>query len=246
MRPIADIDFADSLVVVAFPTTGSVASIAGHYLQQKLTLPLVGSFVSDPHGPVAAVREGIATSPIRVFGGEVECELPEGNCPRLYIILADLPLAPQHFGAVSAAILQATAGCRLVLCLDAVVRDEGDDIPDVYSVAVEKDVLADLALKEVEPLPDAFIGGMTGQLLLDSAKADSRVGALIVEAAMTMPDGRAAANLLKAVDQLLPLVPVDADPLLAEALALEEEIRKAQKAAARQVPADPVDFDSFI
>jgi predicted ATP-grasp superfamily ATP-dependent carboligase len=251
VRALAPIDWDDALVLVAFPTIGSVASIAGHYLQQKLDLPLVGSFLADPPTPIAAVRNGVATSAIRIFGGEVECELPHGPCPRLYLVLADVPLSLAAVAGVSHALLTAAKNARLVLALDAVARDqddasEGEENRDVYAVSADAARLKDLELKGVTPLPDAFIGGMTGQLLLDAFRTEARVGALIVDASRNLPDGRAAARLVEAVDQLLPTVPVDTEPLLAEVVKVEEELRKARAAAQRSGTEENVDYDSFI
>ncbi len=246
IREFEHIEWTDSLVLVAFPSTGSVASIAGHYLQQKLDLPLVGCFLPQPQAPIAAVRDGISTSPIRIFGGEVECELPQGGCPRLYLILTDLPLSPESFAQVSYAILDATKNARLLLCMDGIVREAGDDTPDVWAITPDRAVLPYLDLDKVKPLQDAFIGGMTGQILLDCMLCDTRVGALVVEALKSMPDGRAAAALIKAVDQLLPLVPVDAEPLVQEALKLEAEVRHAQEAAERQAAPPKTKIDSFV
>lgn len=244
LRTFEPIHWDDALVLVAFPTAGSVASIAGHYLQQKLDLPLVGCLLPDRPAPVAAVRHGLATGPIRIFGGETACELPRGQCPRLYLILCDLPLTAESVGPVSQAILREAAGAKLVICLDGVVRQRDDDTPDVWAVAPDKDLLPDLDLKGVGPIADAFVGGLTGQILLDAQGAKARVGALLVEAAADMPDGRAAAALIGAVDQLLPLTPVDPEPLIKEALALEKEISKAREAAEQQTP--PPNMRSFV
>jgi predicted ATP-grasp superfamily ATP-dependent carboligase len=58
-----------------------------------------------------------------------------------------------------------------------------------------------------------------------------RTGAILVEATREHPDGRAAAALIEALDRIVPDVKMDAKPLLKEALALEEEIKRIRETA---------------
>lgn len=228
-----EIDWTDSLVIVAFPTAGAAANIAGHYLRRRLDLPLVGSIHLDGQSPVVAVEGGIATSPLRIHGGQVECKLGDERCPSVYLITTDLALQEAALRHVGDAVLAESAGARMVLCLDAVIRDPGDDTPDVHCASTNPDVVELLKGDNVEPIREAIIAGMTGQILLGAEAGGMPAGALLVEAAEDLPDGRAAAALVQAVDRILPTVDIDFEPLLEEALALEEQMIEAQKKAAR-------------
>lgn len=245
LRLLDEVDWDDALVLVAFPTTGSAASIAARYLRQRLDLPLVGSVFADHQLPIVAVHHGVAASPVRIFGGETQCQLGSGRCPRIYLITSDLVLDPDLLRDVAARILQAVKGARMVLCLDAVVREKDDDTPDVYSLAVNSAGLDDLRLEGVSPLRHALIAGMSGELLLKGPLQGAPVAGLVVEATPNLPDGRAAAALLEAVTQLFPDVPVDPKPLLDEAMDLEQEVERMQQDA-RRTQGTPRQTGTFI
>ena len=129
------------------------------------------------------------------------------------------------------AIRSWAADARLLLVLDAVVRDEGDDTPDVWRVATDAEAEKRVAGSGAEPLKKALIGGMTAFLLAEGSAA-----ALVVEARKDHPDGRAAAALVTALDPLIPQIKVDAEPLLKDAMDLEEQVKAAAEEAQKQAP----------
>jgi predicted ATP-grasp superfamily ATP-dependent carboligase len=235
------LELKDALVVVAFPTTGSAGPIAGHYLQRNLSLPLVGDIVLPGLSNLTAIENGVATSPVRVSGGEVECNL-DGSCPRVYLVLTEMNLPPPMLHDVAAVVLETArkGGARVVLSLEAVIRAEGDHDPDVFAAASDAKTLKEIAgVAKVEPAGRALLAGMAAELLGLGRATGFPTATLMVEARRHHPDGRAAAALIERVDHLIPHVHVDAKPLLAEAMDLEREISAAQEAAEAQVPRGP-------
>lgn len=224
-------ELKDALVVVAFPTTGSASAIAAHYLIQHLGLPLVGQILVPEMAGLMAIEDGNATSAIRIFGGETKCNLDKG-CPRVFIVLTELPLPPLVNLRVAQALLAFAkeGGAHLVLSFEGVVRAEGDDTPDVYCASAKADVLKELQKKGLEPMSRALIGGVTAHLVLAGTARGVRTGALLVEASSDHPDGHAAAALISALDKVLPEVAIDPKPLLQEVEALEAELAQATKA----------------
>ena len=57
---------------------------------------------------------------------------------------------------------------------------------------------------------------------------------LLAEVSEDLPDARAAANVIKAIDELLLAIDLDPDPLLKEAEALEDEVKMVRD----QAPSD--------
>ncbi len=232
-------DVTDALIVVAFHGVGAAAPIAAAYLREHLDLPLVGHVRAEQLGPVVHVTEGIATGPIRVYGGETECKL-DGPCPRLYVIMAELPISVEMAGELADAILAWSGGARMVLSLDAVVRGDDDDTPDVFGIAYHKRGLKKLAAADVPTLDAAIIVGPTAAVLAKSRDHHVDAGALVVEAAKGHPDGRAAAALIAALDRMVPEVKFDHEPLLEEALAIEKQIEDAIGQAEAAQPKRPM------
>lgn len=218
----------DALILVAFPTTGQASSIAAQYLVRQLSLPLVGHIRLPEIQNVVAIQEGRVTSLVRLFGGEVECKLDK-KCPRVYVLTAELPMPAPVLAGTAELVLEMArqGGAHMVLCLEGVVRAEGDDIPDVYCASADPEVLKELTSRKIPVMERALIGGIAGPILLGSAGRGIRSAALLVEARREHPDGRAAAALIEALQLILPHVSMDAQPLQDEAMRLEKEIQEA-------------------
>ena len=58
---------------------------------------------------------------------------------------------------------------------------------------------------------------------------------LLAEVSENVPDARAAANVIKAIDELLLAIELDPKPLLKEAENIEEEVQNVQKQAPPEV-----------
>ncbi|HLF17070.1 MAG TPA: PAC2 family protein [Candidatus Thermoplasmatota archaeon] len=240
VETLARVDLKGALVVVAFPTTGQSSSIAAHYLVRHLELPLVGHLRIADLQNVVAIQDGRVTSAVRIFGGEVECRL-DGRCPRIYLVMTELALSPPLLSRVGASIIAwaKEGGAHLVLAMEGVVRGEGDTTPDVFCAASDAGILKELRKTGLEPMERALIAGIAARILLLGPVEKVRTGAILVEATRDHPDGRAAAALLEALAKVVPDVKMDFKPLLAEAMQLEEEIRRAQAPTQELPPGTP-------
>lgn len=231
------IHLKDSVVLTAFPSTGSAPSIAAQYLVRNLGLPLVGHFRLPELAGFVNIQAGQVSSVVRVYGGEVVCKIGK-SCPRLYVVTSDLGLPPKVLERIASALLAwGSAGkAHLLLVLEAVGRSPGDDVPDVFAASPDPALLKTMLKLGVPAMERALIGGVGAQILLEAPLRDVSAGCLLVEASKDHPDGRAAAALVEAVARMVPDVVVDAKPLLKEALALEQEIKKAQAQASNEPP----------
>ncbi|MEK6986269.1 MAG: PAC2 family protein [Candidatus Thermoplasmatota archaeon] len=231
----------DAVILTAFPTTGSAPSIAAQYLVRHLGLPLVGHLRMPELGGFVNIQSGLVTSVVRIYGGEVACKIGR-TCPSLYIITSDLGLPPKVMERVAAAIMAwASQGdAHLLLVLEAVVRAEGDDTPDVFVASPDAKLIKTLGKAGIPAMERALIAGLGAQILLDAPLRGVHAASLLVEASKDHPDGRAAVALVEAIAKLVPDVSVDAKPLLKEAMALEVEIRRTQaQAEPPSLPAAP-------
>jgi uncharacterized protein len=240
LEPFGEMDLSDSLLIIAFPTTGMAGPIAAHFLVRRLGLPLVGHVALPELTGLVTVHDGLATSPVRVHGGAVECTL-DGGCPRVHVASSDVHIPPEAVRRVAQTLVASAkdAGARMVVCLEGVVRHEGDETPDVHLAAAQLSVLGELSQATgVEPAARALIVGSTAETLHAARSRDMAAGALIVEATRDAPDGRAAAALISVLDHLLPEIKVDPGPLIEEAMELEQEMAKARRDASESLPHD--------
>jgi uncharacterized protein len=87
-----------------------------------------------------------------------------------------------------------------------------------------------------------MITGVTGVLLYEGVLKKQDVICLLSEAHSAFPDSRAAGNLLKKLDVMLPEIKIDPKPLYKEAEKIEDQIRKfmeQSKPTAPQLPPIP-------
>jgi len=240
-----DVKLKGAVVIVAFPTTGSAGSIAAQYLIRNLSLPLVGQVVLPDLMGLVAIQDGMVTSAVRIFGGEVVCKIGK-DCPSIYIVTTELALPPPVLNHLAEAVMHwaARGEAHMLLVLEGVGRGEGDDVPDVFSAAADAKVLKSLVKAGIPAMERALIAGITAQILLEAPARGVKAGGLLVEASRDHPDGRAAAALIEAVAKMVPDVAVDAKPLLKEAMALEKEIRDAQRRT--EAVQQPMPKESFI
>lgn len=232
LETFGPVDLKDALVIAAFPTTGSAASIAGQYLIRNLDLPLVGHMRLPELSSITAIQDGRATSAVRVFGGDVACRL-EKKCPRIFIVTTELAPPPSVALRLAETLLDwaGKGGAHLVVALEGVVRGEGDDTPDVFCAAANGEVLTELTKTGIPIMERALIGGITAHILLLASARSVRSGAVMVEATREHPDGRAAAALIEALGKIMPDVLMDAKPLLQEAMRLESELSRMREGA---------------
>ena len=84
-----------------------------------------------------------------------------------------------------------------------------------------------------------MITGVTGVLLYEGVLMQRDVICLLSEAHASYPDSRAAGNLLKKIDVMLPEIKIDPKPLYKEAKQIEDNIRKFMKQSRPTAPSIP-------
>lgn len=240
---------AGSVLVSAFPSAGLATIVAAHYIIRALKLPRVGRFESPDVSPIAIVQGGEVNPMVRAYGR-----------PDLGLVLSEFPPTPSQANALARAILDGAERrkSRLIVCLEGVVphpvggdedEEEGEAVAGIDEEPAEQVWVAfsrrDPALLQsfepsrARPLEDGVIGGVSGALLVQGIGRSVPVAVFLVSARVAggVPDHRAGAALIEAVDRLLPEIEIDTKPLRAQA----EQIEKALRAAMKSRPAPPAE-----
>jgi uncharacterized protein len=234
-----------AVVISAFPSAGLATIVAAHYAIRALKLPRIGRFESSDLSPIAIVQGGEVNPVIRAYGRK-----------DLVLVLSEFPPTPAQANSLARTILEYAERhrARLVLGLEGVVPNpEADDGEATdASAAVATATTSDPATESAEQiwaafsrkdpallktfraananvLEDGVIGGVSGGLLIQGLSRPVPVAILLVSAraAAGLPDHRAGAALIEAVDRLLPEVQIDTSPLRAEAQQIERALRAA-------------------
>ena len=228
-----------ALVVSCFPSIGFVSSIVAHYLVDKLDLELVGGVRHPKLPPVCLVQDGKPLPPMRFYSGEPICNME--RCDKIVLIASEIQVLPELTLPLADTLLDwcTENGVGATMLIDSYAQGIGqqhsifdDDQTDetllgIGSTEVSHQTLEGLG---VPLLKQGVVGGITGVMMGESRRRGVDVMAILAESdgeiGGSLPDARAAARIIECLDDLLPAVHLDPEPLLAEAQRIEGEIRE--------------------
>lgn len=234
-------DLSNSLLVVAFPTVGLISSIAGHYIIDSLKLDDIGTIISNDFMPATVIHKAKPSPPVRIYAGNKKCG-PNGECEQLAVIISEFmppyniikPLADEILNWAS------KKGCKTIVALEG-THAFGDIKKElkVYGVGSTSKMKNYLKTYKIEETQEGMITGVTGVLLYEGVLKNHDVICLLSEARSDFPDSRAAGNLLKKLDVMLPLIDIDPEPLYKEAEKIEEQIKRFMQQSKPTAPSLP-------
>lgn len=221
-------DLRRAIVVVGTPTLGLVGAIVGNHLVRALKMAQVGDVRSRAFAPVLLVKDGLTSSPVRMFALDAECG-PALVCSRIIVVTSEFPLPGQIHRRLAEAIVRWARehDAGLVLVPDAIPADD-DGEERTYGVATSSSGLDFLRAIGVPVLESGILGGLSGALVEEGSGAGVEVVALLGETHPALPDARAAARIVTLLGKVLPGVPMEVDKLLEEAEEIECAVREAR------------------
>ena len=234
-------DLSNSLLVVAFPTVGLISSIAGHYIIDTLKLEEIGAIVSREFMPATVIHNSKPSPPVRIYAGKKKCG-PDGTCEQIAVIISEF-MPPYNIIKPLADMILEWAdekGVKTVITLEGThaVGAKKKDFK-VYGVGSNAEMKNYLRSFKIEETKEGMITGVTGVLLYEGVLMQRDVICLLSEAHSTYPDSRAAGNLLKKIDIMLPEIKIDAKPLYKEAKKIEEQIKRYMEQSKPTAPSIP-------
>jgi uncharacterized protein len=234
-------DLSNSLLVVAFPTVGLISSIAGHYIIDSLKLEEIGTIVSNEFMPATVIHRTKPSPPVRIYAGNKKCG-PNGECEQIAVIISEFMPPYNIIKPLADLILDwaSNKGCKTIVSLEG-THAFGDTKKQlkVYGVGSNNKMKDCLKRYKIEETEEGMITGLTGVLLYEGVLKNHDVICLLSEAHSDFPDSRAAGNLLKKLDVMLPDIKIDPEPLYKEAEKIEEQIRRFMQQSKPTAPSLP-------
>jgi uncharacterized protein len=234
-------DLSNSLLVVAFPTVGLISSIAGHYIIDSLKLDEIGTIVSNEFMPATVIHKAKPSPPVRIYAGKKKCG-PGGECEQIAVIISEFLPPYKIIKPLADLILEwaSNKGCKTVVSLEGThTFGEVKSQLKVYGVGSTKKMKNYLKTYKIEETQEGMITGVTGVLLYEGVLKNHDVICLLSEAHSDFPDSRAAGNLLKKLDVMLPDIKIDPEPLYKEAEKIEEQIKRFMQQSKPTAPSLP-------
>lgn len=214
-----------ALVVVGTPTIGLVGAITANHLVLSLGMEPVGHVETASFAPVVLVKEGLSRSPVQVHVAPAECKVGVA-CSRIVVVSSELT-PPDEVLQPFADALVSWAKARhapMLLVPDGMEKDADARI-DLAGVASDQEGLAFLDAVGVPRLREGLVAGLSACLLIAGAREGLPVVALLGETEPEQPDARAAAAIVGVLAKVLPGLPLDTAPLLAQAEEIEKAVR---------------------
>jgi len=234
-------DLSNSLLIVAFPTVGLISSIAGHYIIDSLKLDEIGTIISNDFMPATVIHKAKPSPPVRIYAGAKKCG-PNGECEQIAVIISEFMPPYNIIKPLADLILDwaSKKGCKTVVALEG-THTFGDVKKQlkVYGVGSTNRMKNFLKTYKIEETQEGMITGVTGVLLYEGVLKNHDVICLLSEAHSDFPDSRAAGNLLKKLDVMLPVIDIDPEPLYKEAEKIEEQIRRFMQQSKPTAPTLP-------
>ncbi|MBT6644392.1 MAG: proteasome assembly chaperone family protein [Euryarchaeota archaeon] len=248
----AEIELDGALVISCFPGVGMVSSIAAHFLIEQLNLKFIGG-VQDPRlPPVCLIEDGVPLPPIRAYAGQPECNVKD--CNKVVLLMSELHIPDKLVFQLVNSLFAWSESERIKagLIIDAFARKgvaggqklgnepmveyEDTEAIDILGVGATEEVRKRLDSMDIPLIEQGVLRGMTATLLSEGRRRGLDLMAILVEADPRFPDARAAAELIKHLNTLLPTIELDEKPLLEEAERLEEQLVKMMEAQVSQPP----------
>jgi uncharacterized protein len=236
------VDLSNSMLVVAFPTVGLISSIAGHFIIDSLKLEEIGTIISKHFMPVTVIHKSNPSPPVRIYAGSKTCG-PDGSCEQLAVVISEFMPPLDTIKSLVDKILEWSdeKGCKTIVALEGThaVGDRKEKKLQVYGVGSTPSMKNLLKKYKIGQTQEGMITGVTGVLLYEGALMHRDVLCLLSEANVSYPDSRAAGNLLKKLDIMLPEIKIDPEPLYKEAEEIEKKIRKFMEQSKPTAPSLP-------
>lgn len=212
-----DLSEKGSVVMMGFPGSGLVGSIALQYLVDQMDFAHVGDITSRFFPPMSMMQKGVVNAAIRIYEKE-----------RFVAFVADIPIHPMICYEVANGILDWLAGydVKEIVTIAGIITNEPEK--RVFGVASDSDSAERIADHTII-LPMGSISGIASSLLTECKLRKIPCMGLLGET-VNNPDPRAAVSAVEVLNQLYSFG-IDTSPLLEQA----EEIEATMQRLAEEV-----------
>jgi len=217
LRTFRDINAKKPILVMGFPGTGLVGSIAASHLVDTLKLEFVGYITSPDFAPLAAIHNYTPMPAVRIHYS------PKHN---IVVILSEMtiPVALSLQLAEKIHAFSKSLGVSSIISLGGISLKETPN--QVYAIATDQKLIQPLLSKKIaKPIRDGATTGVSGILLSMGSVEKFQVLSLLAESAEEYVDPSAASNILNVLSSMLN-VKIDTSRLDEEAEELIVEMRE--------------------
>ncbi len=219
-------DLSAALFVVGFPGVGLVGSIATNYMVTALNLERIASILSRDFPPMAVLKGGRVSSPVRIHAAPMVCGA-DGECNQLAAVMSEVTPKAETLYDIGEALVSWCLDKKVqeIVVLEGFTRPGGPEDAEVFGAANSERALARLTRLDVKPMAEGILTGLSGLISYLGEAEDIDVTCLLAESVKEYPDARSAARLLEVLDPFVPQIKIDAKPLFERAEQIETHLK---------------------
>ena len=219
----------NTAMLMGFPGSGLVGSIALQYMVDQLEFELIGTMTSKFFPPFAMMNKGVINGPVRIYAKN-----------NIAAIVADIPIHPMICYEVSNGIMDWLSPFKPkeVVTIAGIITNEPEK--RVFGVATTSE-----ALQRIQDhtliLPIGSISGIASSILIECKIRGIPAYGLLGET-VNAPDPRSSAVTIDVLNKMYNLN-LDTQPLLDQAVEIEqsmqkvaEEVQSAEHAPKKDLP----------
>ena len=201
-------------IIEGFPGFGLVGTIASEFLIEHLETEQIGKIMFDDMPAMIAIHEGKIVEPLGIFYNK-----------KYNLVILHAITAATHFEwdlASTVSKLAADLEAKEIISLEGVGSGEDSEGSRVFHYANNEKNAKSFEKLGIELLKEGIIIGVTGAILLRAEKTP--VSCLFAETHSNLPDSKAAAKVIEALDKYIGMN-LDYKPLLEQAQKFEEKLK---------------------
>jgi len=201
-------------IIEGFPGFGLVGTIASEFLIDHLKTEQIGKIMFNDMPAMVAIHENKLVEPLGVFYNS-----------KYNLVIIHAITAATHYEwemANTVAKIASDLNAKEIISLEGVGSSEDSQGSRVFYYANDEKNSKSFEKIGIDPLKEGIIIGVTGAVLLRAEKVP--VSCLFAETHSNLPDSKAAANLVEALDKYIGM-DIDYKPLLEQAQKFEEKLK---------------------
>ncbi len=218
---------AEKTVLIGFPGSGLVGSIALQYLVEQMEFEQIGAITSKYFPPVALMSKGVINVPVRLYEKD-----------HLAAVVSDVPIHPMICYEVANGIMDwlTPFDVKEIVTIAGIITNEPEK--RVFGVATSSGALQRVS-DETITLPMGSISGVAASILTE-CKTRGIPGIGLLGETVNTPDPRSSAATIEVLNKIYNLN-LDIQPLLEQAVEIEaamsqiaEQVQKNEAPARRE------------
>ncbi len=217
------ITFKNPLIIEGFQGVGLVGTLSAQYLAQKNKFEQIGYVDSEGIPPLALLVNGEIMNPVKIMANKKR---------DIIIIESELSIPRKIIYELSEEIVRwaKKIKAKKIICVEGIAVPEEERDYEVMGISTEKKLMNELTKNGVRKLENGIVLGMSSALLLKAKEHKVPAICLMVESRARIPDGMAAASILKTMSKIYNF-DIDVTELKNQASTFEKKMTKVLKHA---------------